>query len=488
MNNDILTRTKTCTIVVDNEIDCRIGGLRPEHIEFLWDKYGFYAEGYRFTPSFQLKKWDGKIRFFDKRGKTFTKLLDEIVPYLAAWEYEVNIDERRIQTPIIKTVVEENFFGIEGFTLRDYQVSAINELLINGSGFGILGTGAGKTSITAVLSAVLVQNGLQTIVIVPSTDLVNQTADEFKRFLVNYPDITIGVYSGGTKEIDNHIVVATWQSLQNVPHYMSYFQAVIVDEAHGTKASVIRDLINDHGKHISHRYGVTGTFPKHVTDKYTLFTSIGGIVIEVPTSWLIERGYLSTIEINVIETQDTLTEFSDYTTEKTHLSRNEDRLSTIAHVISGLPAKHGNTMVLVNSIAQGQNLQAMIPNSIFLYGDTKTADRKEQYRQYADRDDLIVIATFGIASTGISIDRIFCLVFIDSGKSFIRSIQSAGRGLRKKGDKNHVVVYDIYSKLKFSKKHFKDRKKYYEEAKYPINGITKLKYKETPSNEKGLSF
>jgi superfamily II DNA or RNA helicase len=481
-------QSKKCTIVVDNEVECRIGGLRPEHIDFFWDKFGFYAEGYQFTPAFQLKKWDGKIRFFDKRGKTHTKLIEELVPYLVEWDYEVDIDDRRLPSKEITTIVNEHFFGIDGFTLRDYQVKAINDLLHNGSGFGILGTGAGKTSITAVLSAVLVQHGMQTIVIVPSTDLVNQTADEFKRFLVNYPEISIGVYSGDTKEIDNHIVVATWQSLQNVPHYMSYFQAVIVDEAHQTKATVIRDLINENGKHISHRYGVTGTFPKHITDKYTLHSSIGRIVIEVPTSWLIEKGYLSTIEINLIETQDTLTEFSDYTTEKTHLSRNEDRLQSLAHVIEGLPEKHGNTLVLVNSVAQGQNLQSMIPGSIFLYGDTKTADRKDQYKQYADRDDLIVIATFGIASTGISIDRIFCLVFIDSGKSFIRSIQSAGRGLRKKGDKNHVVVYDIYSKLKFSKKHFKERKKYYEEAKYPIIDVSKLKYKERPTNEKGLAY
>jgi superfamily II DNA or RNA helicase len=269
---------------------------------------------------------------------------------------------------------------------------------------------------------------------------------------------------------------------------MSYFQAVIVDESHGVRGAIIKELINDNGKHIFYRYGVTGTFPKHITDQYTLLSSIGRIVTEVPTSWLIEHGYLSTIEIHTVETQDTLSDFTDYSSEKNHLSRNEDRLASLAKMITNLPAKHGNTLVLVNSVAQGQNIQAMIPDSIFLYGDTKTADRKEQYKQYADRDDLIVIATFGIASTGISIDRIFCLVFIDSGKSFIRSIQSAGRGLRKKGDKNHVVVYDVYSKLKFSKKHYKERKKYYEEAKYPIISISKLKYKETPSNKDGLFF
>jgi superfamily II DNA or RNA helicase len=148
---------------------------------------------------------------------------------------------------------------------------------------------------------------------------------------------------------------------------------------------------------------------------------------------------------------------------------------------------HGNTLVLVNSIPQGQALQSMIPGSIFLYGETDKGTREENYKQYAERDDLIVIASFGIASTGISIDRIFCLILIDAGKSFVRSIQSVGRGLRKRGDKNHVYVVDVYSKMKFSKKHFKNRKTYYQEASYPVGKVVKLKY-EVSTREDGLVF
>ena len=67
---------------------------------------------------------------------------------------------------------------------------------------------------------------------------------------------------------------------------------------------------------------------------------------------------------------------------------------------------------------------------------------------------------------------------IDAGKSFVRAIQSIGRGLRRKGDKNKVFVKDVYSKLKFSKKHFKDRAKWYKEAQYPITTVFKYKYLE----------
>jgi superfamily II DNA or RNA helicase len=145
---------------------------------------------------------------------------------------------------------------------------------------------------------------------------------------------------------------------------------------------------------------------------------------------------------------------------------------------------YGNTLVLVNSIAQGQQLQELIEGSVFLYGGSDKHTRKDNYNQYADKDDVIVIATSGIASTGISIDRIFCLFLIDAGKSFIKCIQSVGRGLRKKGDKNFINVFDVYSKLKFSKKHFKKRKEFYIDAGYPVSKTPfKLKYDfDSPAN------
>lgn len=485
--------SKTCTIIIDDEVNCRIGGLHPSDLELLWNKFGIFVEGYRYMPAFQLKRWDGKLRFFEKTGKTYTKLLDEILPYLISWSYQVDIDDRRLPIKPINERVDADFFKLanesiaeDQFKFRDYQLTVINALLEAGSGFGICATGSGKTSMCAALCMVFAKHGLQTIVIVPSQDLVSQTAIEFnERFKHIAGDITVGTYSGSEKNIDHPIVVATWQSLQNAPHYMGYFSALIVDECHGAKADVIRDLINNHGKHIAYRYGVTGTFPKPETDQYALKTSIGQIHATVDAAWLIEHGYLSSINIEAIETQDIIDdEFPDYQSEKSYLGRSPERLELIAKLIMQKRDELGNTLVLVNSIPQGQALEELIPGSVFLFGESETELRKQNYKQYAERDDIILIATVGIASTGISIDRIFVQWLIDTGKSFVKCIQSVGRGLRKRGDKNHIHVFDVYSKLKFSKKHFKKRKEYYDEAGYPISKPIKLKY--TPALKQGL--
>lgn len=468
---------KTCTIHVEDEVHCRIAGLREEDMMVLWEKFGIFVDGYFHMPQYQLRRWDGKIRFFEKNGQTYTKLLDEIIPYLVKWNYDININDLRKQAPVITDRVDENFFGLETIKMRPYQVEVVNALLSEGSGFAICATGAGKTLICSALSMVLYLNGLQVLVIVPSVDLVNQTVNEFKHHLQKY-EMTIGEYSGSKKDLDHPIVVATWQSIQGVPHYMSEFSAVIIDEAHGAKAKVIQDLINVHGKHISHRYGCTGTFPKPLTDQYTLKSSIGTIVKEVPAKWLIEQGYLAEIQIDLIETIDEDPQLPDYSAERSYLTQHTERNEAISRYIELLRNTYGNTLVLVNtsSLPQGREIADMIDGAVYLDGGSKTNLRQEQYAKYATQDGMIIVASAGIASTGISIDRIFCLVLLDTGKAFVKCIQSVGRGLRKKGDKTKIRVVDIGSKLKHAKKHAKERKKYYQEAGYPTNPIKKLKY------------
>ncbi len=90
----------------------------------------------------------------------------------------------------------------------------------------------------------------------------------------------------------------------------------------------------------------------------------------------------------------------------------------------------------------------------------------------------VIIATYGVASVGINLPRIFNLVLLEPGKSFVRVIQSIGRGIRKAKDKDFVQVWDICSSAKFSKRHLTERKKFYREAEYPFN-ITKVDYQQS---------
>ena len=112
---------------------------------------------------------------------------------------------------------------------------------------------------------------------------------------------------------------------------------------------------------------------------------------------------------------------------------------------------------------------------MFVSGSTKNMDRKEQYDEISTATNKVIIATYGVAAVGINIPRIFNLVLIEPGKSFVRVIQSIGRGIRKAEDKDSVQIWDITSSCKFAKRHLGQRKKFYKEANYPYN-IEKINY------------
>lgn len=214
-------------ITIQNEVWCCIQGLDKFHIDMLWEMFGPYVDGYRHMPLFKLGRWDGKVRFFEKTGKTFVKLLTRMIPLIDKWGYEIELVDKR-EFFDLPSLISDDMFVVPNeieFYLRPYQVQSINLCIENGNGFIIAGTGAGKTSMTAGISHAFSSAGYKCITIVPSSDLVDQTVEFYQNV-----GMDTGSYSGDNKDIDHLNVVATWQALQYNPRVLSTFQALIWDE------------------------------------------------------------------------------------------------------------------------------------------------------------------------------------------------------------------------------------------------------------------
>lgn len=488
---------RQCKIVILDEVQCVFVGLHPDHIAFMYEEYGVFGPNYFFNPKYKLGAWDGKIRFFHKTGKTYVKLLDEMIPKVIALRYDIEIDDRRESRLVSPTPITRNFFadfGVidpktdEPWYMREYQIDLVNSLLSNGGGVGIAGTGAGKSCCTAAIAkAYEITDNLRSIIIVPDRSLTIQTCDNYKMFKLD-----VGEYSGKRKDLEHQHIVSTWQALQNRPELITQFSVVVADECHKLKGNVLTKLINDYGKNIPYRFGVTATLPKEKSDEYAVKIAVGTVQYSIPAHQLIDEGVLSDLHIDIIQHdtnleeqyQDFLTEcitlptptykafkdsyFPDWSAEKSFLQRDKHRLAWIADFVKKVRSQgKGNTLCLVNGIKFGQRLQEAIDDSVFLYGDDDAKERKLVYDQFASEDNMTVIATVNIASTGLDIPRIFNLIFIDVGRSFTRVIQTIGRGLRKAHDKDFVNVFDICSDFKYSKGHLRERIKFYKESKYP---------------------
>lgn len=141
--------TKTCTVTVTDEVYCIITGLLPSEQESLWKAFGIFVDGYFFMPAYKMGRFDGKIRFYQKTGKTYLRMLDKVLPYIESWGYDIDlVDNRKAITNPGMRATAGMFggvtFGGKPFELRPYQVEAVNEAIDAGSGFIIAGTGSGK--------------------------------------------------------------------------------------------------------------------------------------------------------------------------------------------------------------------------------------------------------------------------------------------------------------------------------------------------------
>ena len=472
-------------LLIRDEVNVKIEGLELNTRTALVKRYKYEIPGARYQPSVRLGRWDGKIPFFNLGGTTYINLLPEILPYLDEQGYDIQVeDTRTYRTTFEFATVDENTYqhkkwprghpkAGEPIVLRDYQPEIINRFLSNPQCVQEVATGAGKTIITAALADAVSAYG-RTIVIVPNKSLVTQTEDDF----VNL-ELDTGVYFGDRKEYNRTHTICTWQSLNNllkttknaeaeitIGEFLEGVVAVIVDEVHQAKADALKTLLSGPFAQVPIRWGLTGTIPKEDYAKQSINCMLGPVVGQLSASELQEAGHLAQCHVNVVQLMDHR-EYNNYQSELKYLIETAERLDYIARLISTI-VDSGNTLILVDRISAGRALAERLPGSVFVSGATKAGERKEHYDEVAEASDKIIIATYGVAAVGINIPRIFNLVLLEPGKSFVRVIQSIGRGIRKAADKDFVQIWDITSTCKFAKRHLTKRKAFYKEANYPF--------------------
>ena len=474
----------SCKLVIKDEVNVKFEGLNLDMRKHLSNKFKYEIPYARYLPAYKLGRWDGTVSFFGLGGTTYVSMLEEVLVELENKGVYVEVQDLREPTQLKFEKITEDYWGntcwpqghvAEGqnIVLRDYQVEVINNFLSNPQALQEVATGAGKTIITATLSHLCEPYG-RSLVIVPNKSLVEQTYEDY----VNC-GLDVGVYFGDRKELGHTHTICTWQSLnilskktKNAEAAITFQEAmedvrcIIVDEVHQAKADVLKQLLTQNFAHVPIRWGLTGTIPKEQFEFQGIRAGLGDVINQISASDLQAKGVLADCHVNIIQTED-VQEFKTYQEELKYLTTDERRMEWMSKLIEKL-AQSGNTLVLVDRISAGNMLQSNIEGSTFVSGETKSTERKEHYDEIKTSDNKVIVATYGVAAVGINIPRIFNLVLLEPGKSFVRVIQSIGRGIRKAEDKDHVQIWDITSRCKFAKRHLTQRKKFYKEANYPF--------------------
>ena len=474
-------------LIIRDEVNFKLEGLDLSVRKRLVDKFKFEIPGARYQPSVRLGRWDGKVPFFNLGGTSYINLLPEILPILENLNYDVELDDQRDYStkfefdPITEDTFSDKVWprghpkAGEPIFLRDYQPQILNGFLNNLQSVQEVATGAGKTIMTAALSKSVEKYG-RSIVIVPNRSLVTQTEADY----INL-GLDVGVYFGERKEYNKTHTICTWQSLNNmmkttksgeaeveIGDFIEDVVCVMVDEVHMAKADALKTLLTSVFARVPIRWGLTGTIPKEEHAKISILCSLGPVVGKLTASDLQEAGHLANCHVNIVQLIDHV-EYKDYQQELKYLLETTGRLTYMRNLILKVN-ETGNTLVLVDRVATGKLLVEYLGDkAVFVSGATKGTKRQEEYDAVATATGKVIVATYGVAAVGINIPRIFNLVLVEPGKSFVRVIQSIGRGIRKAEDKDHVDIWDITSTCKFAKRHLTARKRFYTEANYPFS-------------------
>ena len=465
-------------IIVDklNDVYIRIdadASIRRE----LSDYFSFEVPGYKFTPQFRNRVWDGKIRLYSfATGQMYVGLY----PYLKDWcnKKSVHIVESsdilthsNVTAADIDGMIEEYDLSIKP---RDYQIEAYKFAIEHERGMVISPTASGKSLIIYMLCRHylnMINNNI--LIIVPTTSLVEQLYKDFKDYGYDVETNVSRKYHGYDIDEGKRIVISTWQSLYKMPKkFFEDYGAVIGDEAHLFKAVSLTKIMTKLTD-CKYRIGLTGTLDDSKTHKLVLQGLFGTVNRVVSTKQLIDKKQLAQLKVMCLNLKYPEIEAKKvygvkYFEELEYLTQNTARNKYIRNLALALK---GNTLLLFQLVEKhGEILFNLIKEKadpkrkvFFVYGGTETDDR-EKIRAITEKsDNAIIVASFGTFSTGINIRNLHNIVFSSPTKSPIRVLQSIGRGLRVGDKKDSATVYDISDDLTYKDKknftltHFMER-------------------------------
>jgi superfamily II DNA or RNA helicase len=365
-----------------------------------------------------------------------------------------------------------------------------------------IATSAGKTLIMFMIFGYLIdrKKANKMLIIVPNTNLVLQTFEDFEKYNNGKLKYKLQMIHGGTDKTkqDLELIIGTYQSLvKRDREWFDGVDAVCVDEAHHTQASSIKKiLINCYDS--KYAFGLSGTMMQDgSTEALTIQAYLGPQVNNISANFLIQNNYATAIFVKHVRLNYLEPEAREKL-EQIRARKSEIEGSKILELEKRLVVENRTRFVFVcdfiirstkNSLVLFQNVKDQYGRRIYDYIRENTRDKEVFYvdggtpidlrEDYISRmengENKILIASFGTFSTGISINNIHNVYFVESYKSERIIRQSVGRGMRLFEGKERVNIIDFVDDFSITAnnknyllKHGEERLKIYKQQGFPF--------------------
>ena len=400
----------------------------------------------------------------------------------------VKIADKRIK------VVSSGGYKLEGGTPRPYQDKVIKKSAKRQRGLVKMATGSGKTFTGAALIAEL--NVFPFIFYVPSLDLLNQTKEEFERFLYYHgAPAKIGVIGGGECDIqdinvmtqqtairalgrqytkadeddkqekDGEKVKAKYKDIRNL---IMSAKGMIADEVQHWSADTCQ-VISDYSENCYYKYGFSATPYRDQGDDILIDACFGKVIEEINASELIKLGFLVKPDIYMVPVKNmygTLKSHAYQEVYKEAIVENSLRNGYIVRITKNMVEQQKMVLILVRQINHGKILEELIPGSSFISGTSSKKKRKEHIAAMKNHEAPVTIST-SIFDEGVDVKPLQVMIQAGSGKSMTRALQRVGRVLRPYEypdgtKKTEATVIDFMDHCKYMLGHSKKRLKIYQ--------------------------
>jgi superfamily II DNA or RNA helicase len=288
----------TTTIVVDNRIRVPTEGIDAETVSQL-KKACEHA-----NPEFAKKRAMGYATYnVPAILKTWKETRTEIsLPrgamkrarkILKAQGVETRVVDRRTEGSILTRPLR-----YVGHEVRTYQREAAILALAREQGVIRAATGSGKTT-TAIWLAAL--TGLNTLIILPSVKLLDQTVEVTEQ-LLGLKGTQIGIVQASTRRL-RPVTVATQQTLWSRgvdAELKEFFGTVIVDEAHHAAARTFGESIDEFPAR--YRFAFTADERRKDRMEFLVYDAFGDVLHETGRETCEASGAVVDVEVRIVPT------------------------------------------------------------------------------------------------------------------------------------------------------------------------------------------
>lgn len=429
--------------------------IKKEQISLISPSVEYKVE--RWTRGqFGMNKKKSIGSFIDGRGGLFlTGLIPRIKQYCKTEKIKINWKGSVENIPAYKP-------NLTKIKLRNYQLDGVRIAVDLQRGLIVSPTGTGKTITMAGICSALFKADI--LILCHTTDLMKQLYQKmtwigFKsvyRLNQNFKEHKQMPIRGG------NILIALIQSFSKVAKdYTTYFDAVIVDEAHkciGIKSMYSKTLQN---LLAPVRIGFTATAPTNKKDLYSLEGLLGPVIYELPDEKAQDMGVLVKPTIKLVispYSSDIADQYRKFKDIRTHaICLNKERNSSIMKIAVDAKKDKKRVLIIAREIKHLEQLQKIgieqfKSRARLVHGKVR-GDVRDQIKKYLNEKTAPIIICSVVWKEGIDIPELDVVILADIGKSSQALLQSLGRGRRVTKTKKNLEVYDFLDSYRYLSEH-----------------------------------